>query len=181
LSFSNYTPNNRFGWYTECYSLEDLPKIKAKVNQTLSKTKQSESNKTKLNEIKLNKTKLNNTEIIPKGTEEKSSDKSNPDINNLIIEIKNLCNKMWVSYDKTKDRMFWKHICWAKDYWEFCEKINQSRTEFALNIIKASIKIDYWKWVCAWPMKIYQNYADVYNKTKQVNTKNTWYILPWID
>jgi hypothetical protein len=62
--------------------------------------------------------------------------------------------------------MFAKHILTAKEFWDFCEKINQSRVLFACNILQASIKINYWKWPLAWPMKIYQNYADLYNQAK---------------
>jgi hypothetical protein len=35
-----------------------------------------------------------------------------------------------------------------------------------LNVLIASIKINYWKWPLAWPKKIYQNYADLYNQAK---------------
>ena len=93
------------------------------------------------------------------------------DINNLLEQIKNTCNELWVAYDKTKDRMFAKHILTAKEYWEFCESIKQDRVEFALNILKASVVINYWKWPLTWTMKIYQNYADVYNQTKQKSQK----------
>jgi len=93
------------------------------------------------------------------------------EINNLLEQIKNTCNELWVAYDKTKDRMFAKHILTAKEYWEFCESIKQDRVEFALNILKASVVINYWKWPLTWTMKIYQNYADVYNQTKQKSQK----------
>ena len=93
------------------------------------------------------------------------------EINNLLEKIKNTCNELWVAYDKTKDRMFAKHILTAKEYWEFCESIKQDRVEFALNILKASVVINYWKWPLTWTMKIYQNYADVYNQTKQKSQK----------
>ena len=104
----------------------------------------------------------------------------NKEINNLISELKKLCNEMWVSYDKTKDRMFWKYICTAKDYGEFCEKIWQTRIEFALNILRVSIRINFWEWVCSGPLKIYKSYAEVYNKAKLLNDKNKSTVLPWI-
>ena len=89
------------------------------------------------------------------------------DINILIQELKQQSNKLWIVYDKKNERNFCKHILTAKDFWEFADSINQTRTEFALNIMKASVIINYWKWPCSWPMMIYQNYAEVYNKTKQ--------------
>lgn len=87
-------------------------------------------------------------------------------INWLISDIKSICNDYWVAYDNTRDRQFAKHILTAKEYWEFCDKIWQWRIEFAENVLIASIKINYWKWPLAWPMKIYQNYADLYNQAK---------------
>lgn len=101
---------------------------------------------------------------------EKSSEKKEKEItvaiNWLISEIKKICNEYGVAYDNTKERMFAKHILTAKEYWDFCDKIGQGRIEFASNVLIASIKIKYWKWPLAWPQKIYQNYADLYNQTK---------------
>ena len=88
-------------------------------------------------------------------------------INWFISDIKSICNDYGVAYDNTRDRQFAKHILTAKEYWEFCEKIWQWRIQFAENVLIASIKINYWKWPLAWPMKIYQNYADLYNQAKQ--------------
>lgn len=111
-------------------------------------------------------------------------DKKRDDIDFLIFKIKEFCNENNISYDKTKERQFGKHIMDSKDYWEFSEKIWQWRVEFALNILQASIKINYWKWICAWPMKIYQNYAEVYNKTllesKKKQEKSKVAFIPWI-
>lgn len=101
---------------------------------------------------------------------EKSSAKKEKEItvaiNWFISEIKSICNDYWVAYDNTKDRMFAKHILTAKEYGDFCDKIGQWRIEFASNVLIASIKINYWKWPLAWPMRIYQNYADLYNQAK---------------
>lgn len=94
------------------------------------------------------------------------------DINYLIEQIKLECNNLWVMYDKTKEREFAKHILTAKEFWENAKKCWMNRVNFALNILLASIKIKYWKWYCNWPMKIYQNYIDVYNQT--IMKKNSW-------
>ena len=112
-----------------------------------------------------------NNLITSKEVIEQSS-KWNPEINCLIGELKQECNNLWIVYDKTKDRQFAKHILSAKEFWNFCEKIWMDRISFAINIMKASIHINYWKWICSWPMKIYQNYAEVYNKTLQQHSKN---------
>ena len=117
---------------------------------------------------------------VSKAKKELSKTKKREDIDLLIQTLKNYCSINNISYDKTRERMFWRHIMDWKDYWEFVESIGQDRIEFALNILKASIKINYWKWVCSWPMKIYQNYSDVYNKTKMESSKkkSTVWFLP---
>jgi hypothetical protein len=160
---------------------DDINSVNAYIN-TQSKVKEN-----KVKESKINKNKIN--ESIDESIPEQSSDLFDesieefwkPDINLLIKEIKDFCNKNWVSYDKEDERNFWKHIMTAKEYWEFCKSIGQDRIQFALNVLKASIQISYRKWVCSWPKKIYQNYSEVYNQTKLKNNKNTNYILPWID
>lgn len=93
------------------------------------------------------------------------------DINILIQELKEECNNLWIVYEKKNERNFARHILTANDYWEFADKIHQTRTEFARNIMKASVMIWYWKWPCSWPMSIYQNYSEVYNKTMQQSMK----------
>lgn len=118
---------------------------------------------------------LNNSTLVDE-EKEKSSAKKEKEIQELwkrekidylINQIKSICDWMNIAYDKTMDRQFAKHILTAKEYGEFCEKINQDRITFALNVLIASIKINYWKWPLAWPKKIYQNYADLYNQAKQ--------------
>ena len=102
------------------------------------------------------------------------------DINNLIQELKEQADILWIAYDKNKERMFAKHIMNTKEYWSFCKKLWMTRIEFAKNIMKASERIWYWKWTCSWPMSIYQNYSDVYNQTKTKSESSkpkegTWY------
>jgi len=122
-----------------------------------------------------NKKESNNNIILSKDKEQSSEiviiDKRDKSIDNLIKELKNTADTLLIAYDKNKDRMFAKHILKAKDYWEFCEKIWQDRIEFAKNIMLASVKISFWKWICAWPMLIYQNYSEVYNKALEKKNK----------
>ena len=96
----------------------------------------------------------------------------NMEISNLIEQIKQQCDMIGIAYDKQKDRYFAKFILTAKEFWEFAEKIWQTREEFALNILKASYQIKFRKGICAWPMRIYQNYAEVYNETLKQHSKN---------
>jgi len=105
------------------------------------------------------------------------------DINYLIEQIKIKCNILWVMYDKTKEREFSKHILTAKEFWENCEKCGMDRVDFAINIIQASKIINYYKWICNWPMSIYKHYTDVYNRYMQWKSKQNklvWF-LPWIN
>ena len=97
----------------------------------------------------------------------------NMEINNLIEQLKQLCNDLGIAYDKQKERYFAKFILTAKEFWEFAEKIWQDRVQFALNVLKASVQIKFRKGICAWPMKIYQNYVDVYNETLKQHSKQS--------
>lgn len=109
--------------------------------------------------------------------------KKRTDIDNLIGRLKETCNSMGVAYDKTKERMFAKHILDSKEFGIMCENINQERIQFAVNVLLASIKIHYFKGACSGPMKIYQNYVDVYNQTIMKHSKQSssvWF-LPWLN
>lgn len=129
----------------------------------------------------------NSKEIVSKETGIKIPDNINKDflkkeitlkINFLIKELQETASQYKIAYNTTKEREFWKHIVNAKQYGAFCDSIWQNRVEFAKNVMTASID-GYWKWICAWPMAIYQNYADVYNKHIQQQTKQIPFI-PWI-
>lgn len=118
---------------------------------------------------------INTTELVETPSEEQSSTslvvndwkkEITKKINSLVNMIKEECKKMWVAYDKTQERNFWRHIVTAKEYGSFCETVWMSREEFACAILVASVKINYWKWARSWPKSIYQDYADVYNKAK---------------
>ena len=114
-----------------------------------------------------NSLSLNNSSIEEK---EKSSAKKEKEItaeiNDLINQIKNVCDELWVAYNKDMERQFAKHILTAKEYWEFCEKIGQTRVEFALNVLRVSVAIKYFRWALSWPKSIYKNYAELYNQAK---------------
>ena len=116
-------------------------------------------------------------DITPKGGKRN-------DIDELLENLRKTATAIWAVYDNNKDRYFGKHILSAKEFWEFAEKVNKSRAEAAIAVMKVSASSGYWKWVCAWPMLIYQNYADVYNryqmwKTKQ-ESKQRVAVLPWV-
>jgi len=101
-------------------------------------------------------------------------------INNLIGTIKQNASALGVAYSSDKDREFAKHILTAKAYWEFCESIGMWREEFAISVMKESVKNSYWKWACAWPKKIYQEYPEVYNLYQKNIHKNTIPFIPTI-
>jgi len=42
--------------------------------------------------------------------------KKRDDIDFLINELKRICDKYSIAYDKSKDRMFAKHICDSKEF-----------------------------------------------------------------
>lgn len=102
-----------------------------------------------------------------KSCAKKEKENWNQDINNLISQIRWVCESQWIMYNKDMERQFAKHILTAKEFWENAEKCWMDRVKFALSIIYMSIQIKYFKWACNWPKSIYQNYADIYNQYKQ--------------
>lgn len=125
---------------------------------------------------------INNNILSISNTESKDSDTNNitNSINNLISELKDLTKELWIAYENKNERNFAKHILTAKDFWEFAEWIWMSRVEFAKNILRASVVINYRKWPCSWPMSIYQNYSEVYNKTRQQQQNRTVISIPTV-
>lgn len=156
--------------------------LETETNQSEAK-KPYNDNDSKSNNNNDNKKDSNNNIILSKDKEQSSEivlKEITLNIDNLIKELKDTADKLEIAYDKNKDRNFAKFILTAKEYWNFCEKIWQNRIDFAKNIMLASVKIWFWKWICAWPMMIYQNYSEVYNKAleKKNNTNNKKWI--WV-
>lgn len=150
------------------------PKKQAKEQQ---KNNKKTTEKQQVEDISISRSISNKIEenIITNSNElveQSSTSYWDKDINDLINSIKEQCNSTWVAYDKYKDRYFAKFILTAKEFGDFAEKIWQSRVEFALNVLKASVQIKFRKGICSWPMKIYQNYTEVYNETLRQHSKN---------
>ena len=98
-------------------------------------------------------------------------------INNLIKELKETADLIWIAYDKKDERNFARHILTAKEYGELAEKIGVNRTELAKNIMVASVKCKFWKGACSWPKAIYQNYVEVFNKASELHRKSQEWIF----
>lgn len=115
-----------------------------------------------------NSLSLNNSNIEEKekSSAKKEKEEIRNEINNLISQIKNVCETQWIMYNKDMERQFAKHILTAKEFGENAERCWMDRVKFALSIIYMSIQIKYFKWACNWPKSIYQNYVDVYNQAK---------------
>ena len=163
LISSSQTTQNEQSDYSNWVAIKDLYNTNEKnYIITNSNTEQSSENQKENNSLS-----LNNSSIEEK---EKSSAKKEKEItaeiNDLINQIKNVCDELWVAYNKDMERQFSKHILTAKEYWEFCEKIGQTRVEFALNVLRVSVAIKYFRWALSWPKSIYKNYAELYNQAK---------------
>ena len=149
-------------------------------NKNKSKSKNKKENKTNNNQIEFDKI---SDEILidPKNEIKEIEEKKeywNSLINELINELKKVCNEIWVAYDKNSERNFAHHIMTAKEFGEFCNKVWQSRIEFAKNVLKASVQIWYWKGACSWPKKIYQNYSDIFNEVVKMKNKQQKTAIP---
>ena len=66
-------------------------------------------------------------------------------IHNLLDTLRNESEVLGIAYDKTSERNFARHILTSKDFGEFCEKIQQDRETFSINIMRASKMIEYRK------------------------------------
>lgn len=138
---------------------------KTSVEQKWTSVEQNPTKEKKGKEILISKDINNNSkELLQNQDFEKKIITQEIDL--LISEISDTCESLWVAYDKKRERFFAKHILTSTEYWEFCEKIGQERKEFAKNILIASERISFWRWVCSGPMSIYQNYSEVYNKVR---------------
>lgn len=166
-AWSKWWSKSHWGWASKWNQ-------NAKKTTSKTTTKQQANNKQDKDKDKVYVEDINNN--LSTIVDKEQSSYWNEDINNLIVELKEECNQLWVAYEKKDERMFAKHILTAKDYWEFAEKIWQSRVQFAKNVLMASLKIWFFKWICAWPKSIYQNYAEVYNEA--MKTKNKTKTIP---
>lgn len=165
---------------SERWKLGGRPKKEFKSQEKakkLTKANESKQKLTKANESEIeyidNNILSTNTKVLD------TKDNITSNINNLITELKELANELWIAYDSKDERNFSKHILTAKAFGEFAGKLNMTPTEFAKNVMVASVKIWYWKWACSWPKAIYQNYSEVYNLTvsksrKAAVTSNDW-------
>ena len=164
---------SRWGWRKK---IEETPvdNYTAKTTQKQQKnnTKTTEKQQVKVEDKDKEEDNVNNKLSISNDIDNSEAETfGNQEINNLISELKEECNKLGVAYEKKDERNFAKHILTAKDYGEFAEKIWQSRVEFAKNVLFVSWKIWFFKWICAWPKSIYQNYAEVYNEAMKTKLK----------
>lgn len=158
-------------WWRPRKNNEKTTEKQQKNNKKTTKKQEDKdilSNDNILREREEDKEKEN---ILSSNEDNSEAEYWNKEINLIIEWVKAECNRLGVAYDKTKDREFAKFIASAKEYWGFCEKIWQWRLEFAINVLRASVQIKFWKWVCAWPKSIYQNYAEVYNETMKQKAK----------
>lgn len=157
------------------------PKNKQTTSEQQTENKQKTNKKQTEKQAKNNQVKVedkdkvedieNNKLSISNDIDNSKAEYWNKEINEFIDELKEECNRLWVAYEKKDERNFAKHILTAKDYWDFAEKIWQSRVEFAKNVLFVSWKIWFFKWICAWPKAIYQNYAEVYNEAMKTKSK----------
>lgn len=155
--------------------------------EKLSKQRKTENNRNKQKQTEKNARRIEDNNIISKDIINNSKELLNTnsnienniteEINNLIKELKETANFIWIAYDKKDERNFARHILTAKDYGELAEKAQQTRVEFAKNVMIASLKVNYWKWVCSWPKAIYQNYTEVFNKAAELHKKTQEWIF----
>lgn len=174
---SNYMKGNK----NAVKNFEKISKQRITENNRNKQKKTHEVIRSNIEDIRSNKEDNNIIDNKLSITESKDSDTNiTSNINELISELKDLTKEYGIAYENKNERNFAKHILTAKDFWEFAEWIWQSRVEFAKNILRASVVIQYWKWPCSWPMSIYQNYSEVYNKARQQQQNRTVISIPTV-
>ena len=158
------------GWWRP-KKTTDTTTQKQSQKQQKNNTKTTEKQQVKVEDKDKVEDNINNKLSISNDIDNSKAEYWNKEINEFIDELKEECDRLWVAYEKKDERNFAKHILTAKDYWDFAEKIWQSRVEFAKNVLFVSWKIWFFKWICAWPKAIYQNYAEVYNEAMKTKSK----------
>lgn len=141
---------------------------------------QSDGNAIKESKRKEKKGKKSKKEILPDGNASGAEilpvyvpEDITIQINDLIKEIKQTAQTLWIAYDKTKEREFAKHLLTAIEYGKFCENVWLDRKSCSIQIMRASVLKNYRRWPTAWPKSIYQHYAEVYNLAKTDKNKTT--------
>lgn len=90
------------------------------------------------------------------------------EINDMQELIKQECILLWIVYKAWKyERQRIENILTAIEYWELCDRMNMTRIEFALNIMRFSTKLSFWNWKIYNAETIYKNYAIIYNEWKR--------------
>lgn len=90
------------------------------------------------------------------------------EINDIQELIKQECISLWIIYKAwSYERQRINNILTGIEYWELCERMNMTRIDFALNIMRVSTKLSFWNWKIYNAETIYKHYAQVYNEAKK--------------
>lgn len=98
-------------------------------------------------------------------------DKRRQDIEDLILAVREEISKLWLWYNNKDERRYAKLLLDSKDFKAFALNNNKTMTDTVLDIIKAWLKIDYFKGPCNSLWSIRFNYADIYSKYKEYLNK----------
>ena len=105
------------------------------------------------------------TKVSNLNEQSSKKDKIKNEIDEFQELLKEEITKVWLAYQKWKyERERIKNILTWKDFWELAERVWMTRQEFAINIMKISLKLDFWNWKIYNATTIYKNYAMVYNE-----------------
>lgn len=131
---------------------EDIATLTQPLDAQNTRPNQVKSNQIKSSQVKSNQDFLN-------------EQSSKNEINDFQELLKEEVTKVWLAYQKWKyERERIKNILTWKDFWELAERVSMTRQEFAINIMKISLKLDFWNWKIYNATTIYKNYAMIYNE-----------------
>jgi hypothetical protein len=85
--------------------------------------------------------------------------------------------QIWVAYDHRQERKYIQLILTCSHFGDLAIQLKMSNEWLAEEVMKVSKQINYRKGICSWPKLIYENYAEVFNKTQTSTQGWTGHIL----
>lgn len=89
-------------------------------------------------------------------------------VSTMIESLKAEAGTHGVVYNP-RDEVEFAHLLTSDDWFSRLAENNwKTINEMAQEILRMSVHIKFRKWVCSWPKLIYENYAEIYNKWKDM-------------
>jgi len=84
----------------------------------------------------------------------------------LISCLKKKASQLWIAYNQSDEAESCQKLLTDQAFLDLSIREQSSPEALASSIMEWSFKNKFWKWPCAWPKAILQNYVEVYNQCK---------------